>query len=283
MKQFNRIAQGLVLAGLFTLLLIGCGQGDAVIEEVAEAETAVVAEAETSPTEAPTEAPTETAEPTNTPTTEPTSTPTTEPTNTPTTEPTSTPTAEPTNTPTAVPPTNTPAPTQPPAPTAPPAEPTAVPEEEVGDGDEEEERPDSVTVYYISNPNDILGVFPVTDFDAGALYNNMLNIRNSLGTMRNSVGGTLSEEPGACDTYVSAYNNILYSGVFYDEVPADWQEIDSAYFVSFIYALDRTRPAYLSCVDSGKVDRFNYDLAFLTIEQTINFFTPYVDAAAAKQ
>jgi hypothetical protein len=74
----------------------------------------------------------------------------------------------------------------------------------------------------------------------------------------------------------------LYSGVFYDDVPADWQEIDFYYFLGFVYALDRTRPAYLSCVNAGRVDDFNYSLAQQTIDETLSLINPTVDAAAAK-
>ncbi|MEM9777809.1 MAG: hypothetical protein AAF902_24745, partial [Chloroflexota bacterium] len=80
----------------------------------------------------------------------------------------------------------------------------------------------------------------------------------------------------------AAYNNILNSGVFYEPVPPEWQDIDEAYFLSFVFSLDRTRPAYLSCINSGKVDDFNYSLALSTIEQTLNFLIPYINSAASR-
>ena len=70
-------------------------------------------------------------------------------------------------------------------------------------------------------------------------------------------------------TYASAYVSILYAGVFYDDVPDDWTEIDLVYVLSFICPLDRTRPAYLSCVNSGSVDQFNHGLAVQTIDETL--------------
>jgi len=221
--------------------------------------------------------PTATNTPTNTP--EPTETPT----NTPEPTSTSTPTEEPTETPTEIPPTNTPAP-----PTNTPAPADTNNESDAGDsaaaeegaGEGEEERPEDITLFYISNPNDVLGTFPVRDFDSGAMRNNMNNIRNSLETMRNSLGDL--KNGGSCGTYMQAYNNILYSGVFYDPVPPEWQDLDRAYMVSFIYSLDRTRPAFLSCRDANKVDDFNLGLARQTIEETYNFFSPYVDAANSR-
>lgn len=81
---------------------------------------------------------------------------------------------------------------------------------------------------------------------------------------------------------MATYNNILYSGVFYNDVPGDWEEIDAYYVLAFVYSLDRTRPAYLSCVNSGTVGPFNYSLAVQTINTTREFLNPVVAAAAAK-
>jgi hypothetical protein len=159
----------------------------------------------------------------------------------------------------------------PPTPTPAPPQPTATPEQV-----------DTVTLFYQSNPNDVLGTFPVYEFDAQALYNNMVRVRNNLQTMQSVIGAARDGDAAACQTYVNAYNGILFSGVFYENVPPDWQEIDAAYFISFIFSLDRTRPAFLSCRDSGTVDQFNYNLAVQTISETLAFFTPYVNAAAAK-
>jgi hypothetical protein len=110
----------------------------------------------------------------------------------------------------------------------------------------------------------------------------MSNIQASLNTMRDNLGGTLTGDATSCTNYVNAYNNILYSGVFYEPVPPEWQEIDAIYFLSFIYALDRTRPAYLSCVDSGKVDDFNFGLASQAIEQTLSFLNPAIVSAYSR-
>lgn len=270
----------LVLIGLF-VLLIGAACGG---EEATPTPTAVAEVAE-EPTETPvpptdTPVPTDTPEPTETPsptnTAIPTDTPTPVPTDTP--EPTETPTTSPTNTP--VPATNTPAP----APTA-----TLEIEGEGGPSDSDEDgeegddgEPEMITVYYISNPNDILGVFPELPFDAEGLKANMNNINRSLQTMRGSIDGAHAGDQAACDTYVGAYNNILYSGVFYKDVPGDWEEIDFVYFLSFIYSLDRTRPAYLSCVNAGTVDDFNYSLALTAINQTQTFMEPALNSANSR-
>lgn len=254
------------------LVLVACND---------QAEPTAVAEVTTAPTEtspptattAPTEtpAPTETAVPTDTP--EPTNTPTEEPTETPTATPTEEPTETPTPTETAVP-TNTPAPSNTPAPanTASPA--TAVPTNppaDGGEGDGEEGGEDEeefVTLYYASNPNDILGVFPVKPFNADDIRRNMGNIQASLRIMQDNLFGAHTGDPAACPNYVQAYNNILYAGVVYDDVPPGWTDIDFAYVLSFIYALDRTRPAYLSCVNGNPVDEFNYGLADSAINET---------------
>jgi hypothetical protein len=120
-------------------------------------------------------------------------------------------------------------------------------------------------------------------FDADAIYANMLSMRESLHTMQGSLDGAHSGDANACGAYVSAYNNILYAGVFYEEVPADWEDIDFAYFLSFVYSLDRTRPAFLSCVNAGRVDDFNYSLAMQTINETLSILLdPAIDAAATK-
>lgn len=276
MKQLhiNQIGR-FILIGLF-LLLLGAACGN---EEATPTPTAVAEVAE-EPTETPVP-PTDTPEPTETPvptdTPEPTETPS--PTNTATPIPTDTP--EPTDTPTATA-TPTAVPTNTPAPVVNTPAPTATPEPEEGDEEGDDGEVEMITVYYISNPNDILGVFPELPFDPEGLKANMNNIHRSLQTMRGSIDGAHGGDQASCDTYVGAYNNILYSGVFYKDVPGDWEEIDFVYFLSFIYSLDRTRPAYLSCVNAGTVDDFNYSLALTALDQTLAFLTPALNQANSR-
>lgn len=276
MKQLHVEKMGrLVLIGLFVLLIgAACGSDEVTptataVAEVAEEPTKTPVPPTDTPVPTDTPAPTDTPEPTETPSPTNTATPTNTPTPTDTPEPTETPTATatdvPTNTPLPV--VNTPAP-------------TAEAEEEA-DEDEDGE-PEMITVYYISNPNDILGVFPELPFDAEGLKANMNNINRSLQTMRGSIDGAHGGDQASCDTYVGAYNNILYSGVFYKDVPGDWEEVDFVYFLSFIYSLDRTRPAYLSCVNAGTVDDFNYSLALTAINQTQSFMEPALNSANSR-
>lgn len=269
----------LFLASLWLLLALGgCQQEGAQPAPTAVAAATDAAAATDTPAATDTAVPTETPLPTDTPA--PTDTPT--PTDTPV--PTSTATSTPTETPE---PTDTPLPTDTPEPTATPLPPTRTPVPVTNTPaptatPAETATPDFITVYYISNPNDILGVFPLRPFDARGMYNNMLLIRGSLGTMRDALPGTKNGDANACNSYSSAYNGILNAGIFYDEVPDDWEDVDFAYFLSFIYSLDRTRPAYLSCVNAGKVDEFNHNLALQTIEETLSFLNPYIDAAASR-
>ncbi|MCB9430584.1 MAG: hypothetical protein H6668_01230 [Ardenticatenaceae bacterium] len=262
---------------ILSLALAACGQDE-------PQETAVL------PTAIP---PTNTAEPTatNTATPEPTAT------NTATPEPTATSTAtpEPTATNTATPePTDTPEPTatatNTPAPTAVPVTATAVSASPTPSGDNgggegegsEDETPDSITLYYISNPSDILGTFPVQPFDADAIRSDLYGMQQALNTMRSNLDGAKAGDAAACAAYVQGYNNILYGTRFFDEVPANWQDIDSLYVLLFIYSLDRTRPAYLSCANSGRIDDFNYSLAYTTINDTLEVLNPTVQSAASR-
>lgn len=267
MKQITLMRRLLIVALLLLWVGAACGGEDPTPTPTAVAQ--VVEE----PTETPVP-PTDTPAPTDTP--EPTETPAPTDTPTPTDTPVPTDTPEPTATPTEVP-TETATPTKTPVPvTNTPAPPAATATPEVS------EEPEMITVYYISNPNDILGVFPELPFDAAGLKSNMNNIYYSLQTMRANIDGAKAGDAASCTSYVSAYNNILYSGVFYKDVPGDWQEIDFVYFLSFIYSLDRTRPAYLSCVNAGKVDDFNYGLAVTAINDTITFMTPALNSANAR-
>ena len=110
----------------------------------------------------------------------------------------------------------------------------------------------------------------------------MANIQTSLNTMQANLDAAKGGDAAACSNYVSAYNNILYSGTFYNDIPGDWEEIDFVYYISFIYALDRTRPAYLACVDGGDMGDFNYSLAYTAIGETLNVLNPAIAAAYAK-
>jgi hypothetical protein len=159
----------------------------------------------------------------------------------------------------------------PPTPTPAPVVPTATPEP-----------PEYITLFYVSNPNEVLGVFPVRTFDGNALFDNMIRMRNALYTMRNNLDGAASGDAAACNSYVAAYDTIRNAGVFYEDVPGDWENIDFAYYLSFVYSLDRTRPAYLSCVNSGQVDSFNRGLASQAIDQVLNLLLPTLDEAGAK-
>ncbi len=165
----------------------------------------------------------------------------------------------------------------PPATTAPqPPPPTATP---TAEAQTEEE---FVTYTYISNPNEILGTFPKKPFDADALRSHMVINQSSLNTMQANLNAAKGGDAVACSNYVSAYNNILYSGIFFKDVPGDWQEIDFVYFISFIYALDRTRPAYLACVDGGDMGDFNFSLAYTAIGEALGVLNPAVVSAYAK-
>ncbi len=161
----------------------------------------------------------------------------------------------------------------PPTPTAAPTVilPTATPETE-----------ETIVLFYRSNPNEVLGEFPVRELDPNELYSGMILIRDALYRMRDALPGARAGDGNACSAYVSAYNNILYSGVFYDPVPPEWQDIDGIYYISFIYSLDRTRPAYLSCANSGAVDDFNASLAQSAIEEVLSILEPAINAAAGR-
>jgi len=261
---------------LLALNLAGCGPSEA---ELAAQATQVAHDIfATQTAQAPTFTPTATATPTstNTPTATPTETPTA--TATPTETPTPTLTPSPTNTPTETPvPTDTPTPTETPTPkpTSPP-QPTTPPTADASAND-------YVTIYYRSNPNEVLGVFPERPFDGKALYDNMVRMQQSINAMRNALDGAGRGDAASCATYVQSYEAILNSGVFYSDVPGDWQDIDFAYVLSFIYSLDRTRPAYLSCINSGMVDSFNLGLAMTAMDNTLSLLNPATAAAAAKQ
>ncbi|MCB8950162.1 MAG: hypothetical protein H6653_19320 [Ardenticatenaceae bacterium] len=270
-----------LLLGLITTLT-ACTTDDpaTTITDVTEAKPTDTPDPPThTPEPSSTPIPTVTAKPTNTPTPLPTETVTAtlEPSQTPTTtsEPTQIPSATPVNTPKptlTTEPTNPPPATTAPQPAAPP--PTATAEAEV-----EEE---FVTLYYISNPNDVLGTFPEKPFDADGLRSHMVNIQSSLNTMQANLDAAKGGDTAACSNYVGAYNNILYSGTFYKDIPGDWEEINFVYSISFIYALDRTRPAYLACVNGGDMGDFNYGLAYSAIGETLDVLNPAIVNAYAK-
>ncbi len=280
-KWSSRLLSLFVLVGLTASLMACAADAPAsTISDLTEAEATLVPDPATNtPESTSTPVPTATLEPTNTPTTIPTETPTATP------EPTQTPTAtpKPTQTPTATP-VDTPEPTVIPKPTSPPqatavpqpSQPTAAPTTEA------EAEESFVTIYYISNPNDILGNFPEKPFDADELRSHMVNIQSSLNRMQSNLDAAKAGDAAACSNYVSAYNNILYSGTFYKDVPSDWQEIDFIYFISFVYSLDRTRPAYLACVNGGDMGDFNYGLAYSAIGETLDILNPAIVSAYAK-
>jgi hypothetical protein len=272
-QLFSRNRSGRSIPFLFLTLTLLSGLFLAACGNSQQPEATAVAEIIPQETDTPTPTETPTATPTDTPTATPTDTPTPTPTDTPTPTPTDTPTPTNTPTPTKTPlPTDTPTPANTPTPVntlPPPATPTP-------------EQVDTVTLYYRSNPNEVLGTFPVYSFDGQQLYNRMTRLRNSLYSMRNALPGARDGDAAACSAYNNAYNNILYSGVFYDDVPGDWEYIDFVYVISFIYSLDRTRPAHLSCANSGQVDGFNYGLAYQTIDEVLDVLVPTIQQAAVK-
>ncbi|GIK55571.1 MAG: hypothetical protein BroJett015_12340 [Chloroflexota bacterium] len=282
-KPFSVLLILFVFLGL-AATLSACGSDSPAVSvtevaEVAPSITPIPPTSTNTPAPTDTPVPTDTPPPTDTPTATATPTETPTPTHTPTNTPTHTP--EPTDTPEA---TATPAATNTPAATATPRAtntvgPTLTPSPTATvEGAEEE----FVTVYYISNPNDILGVFPVKPFDADELRRQMTRIQGSLNTMRSNLDAAKAGDAAACANYVGAYNNVLYSGVFFDPVPPNWQDIDYVYFISFIYALDRTRPAYLACVNGGDMGDFNYGLAYTAIDQTLNILNPAIISANSR-
>lgn len=150
--------------------------------------------------------------------------------------------------------------------------------DDTGDSDD---MPETITLFYLSNPSDVLGTFPLQPFDANVMYNEMLAIRSNLETMRGAISALAGGDNAACNSYINGYNNILYSAVFFNDVPPAWAEIEFLYELSFIYALDRSRPAYLSCLNAGSVDEFNRSLAFSSIEDALSVLNPIIDRTAA--
>jgi len=136
--------------------------------------------------------------------------------------------------------------------------------------------PETVTLYYISNPNDILGVFPVYPFNARAMYDDMVSMRESIDVMRYSLDGAHQGDVAACNNYAAAYETILDSGTFYDDVPGDWQAIDERYVVSFIYSLDKTRPAYLACKEGNRPSDQSYGQAYQALDDVARYLDPAI-------
>lgn len=163
--------------------------------------------------------------------------------------------------------------------TPPPAPPAPMPPADDDEATAPPEDEEFITVFYLSNPNEILGEFPVRTFDAEEFYTNLILLRAGLEVMKNNLDGALRGDAEACETYAGAYLLILLSGVFYVDVPPQWQDADARYFLSFIYALDRTRPAFLSCLNAGRVDSFNYGLAMESIYDAIAVVDPAIQNA----
>lgn len=231
--------------------------------------------AEAPPTATYTTAPT----PTNTAMPTATATHTATPTNTPTHTPTATATstATPTHTPTSTAtPTHTPTPTSE-ATATPPPPPTATPT----NTPEPTPTPEMITLYYESNPNEHLGTFPEYPFDAHAMYDKMTHLKEQLEVMNANLGGAGQGDAAACQAYVNAYESIIDSGAFYKDPPGHWERIHFYYVISFIYSLDRTRPAYLSCKETGKVNQFDFGLAWQALDLTFKVLNPAIDEAKA--
>jgi hypothetical protein len=139
-----------------------------------------------------------------------------------------------------------------------------------------------IYLVYVSNPDELLGAFPEYPFDAEALYANMTHLSGKLDVMRDHLGGAGQGDAAACQTYVNAYESIRDNGAFYKDRPGDWEDIHFRYMASFVYSLDRTRPAYLSCKEAGKVNQFDFGLAWQAIDDASSFLTPAIGQAAAK-
>lgn len=165
-------------------------------------------------------------------------------------------------------------------------EPEPEPMPEPGDGEpdpgEDPEPIDFITLFYVSNPDDILGVFPVVFFDAELLYARMVYNQFQLNKMKSNIDGALAADQAACDRFEDGYESIKDKGLFFVDIPQDWQDLDAIYFLTFIVTLDGTRPAYLSCFDSGSVASFNYGLAVTTINDVLNVLDPSVDEAGRR-
>lgn len=136
-----------------------------------------------------------------------------------------------------------------------------------------------ITLVYNSDPDEVLGVFPVYEFNAETLVLRMIFNELALIEMRANLDGALSGDQAACDNYEQAYEIMKASGGFYVDVPSEWRGIYSTYVNSFIVGLDRTRPAYLACLNDGQVNQFNYGLAFTAINDALNQLTPAIDQA----
>ncbi|MGB1249274.1 MAG: hypothetical protein ACPG8W_01465 [Candidatus Promineifilaceae bacterium] len=141
---------------------------------------------------------------------------------------------------------------------------------------------DFITIYYVSDPNEIIGVFPVILFNAELMTASMIFNWVNLNIMRDNLNNAASGDQAACDLYEDSYEAIKETAIFFVGIPGDWAELDLIYFNTFISSLDRTRPAYLSCFDAGRIDDFNRDLARLNIDETLPVMENAIKAALAK-
>jgi hypothetical protein len=140
---------------------------------------------------------------------------------------------------------------------------------------------DYVVVYYLSNPDEILGVFPILDFDAEWLYNDMLWMKEGIDMMLGALDGASRGDRAACGHFLHGYEMVFDSGAWYENVPAEWAEADARFYTALIWTLDRTRPAAISCDEAGRVDPFNYGLAMQSLHQAQNVLNPAIAIAEA--
>ena len=140
---------------------------------------------------------------------------------------------------------------------------------------------DYVTADYVSN-NEVIGVFPVVRFDANLMMTRMRFNQHNLYVMRSRLEGASRGDQAACDQYEDAYEAIKETAIFFVDIPAEWQDLDSRYYVTFLFTLDRTRVAYLSCFDSGYINGQNVSFAYEAIDDTLEVLNPAILEAANK-
>jgi SH3-like domain-containing protein len=95
-------------------------------------------------------------------------------------------------------------------------------------------------------------------FDAGALYEDMLVVQDTLMQLRGVLDRRTTDGLIECDEYVPYYNQIITIQT-YRNVPVDWTRNHTLYVNSSNNTIDTNRAVYLQCLEGGgQISPFNF-------------------------
>lgn len=128
--------------------------------------------------------------------------------------------------------------------------------------------------YVLVRPNPV-------PFNGVALRDNMLILRSTLQQIGGLLDRLIRGQAGTCTEFLGYYNTLITIPTYHD-IPAEWQGIYIDYLYAADHGMDTNESINSLCQGGGgTLNEFNYGIARIGVNESINRLSPAIEAANA--